>query len=193
MATAILSTQTPKGSNGMTLHLSPTARVIAHAGNKWKAGYITVERLVKEKGVWRKAHIARVSFEKLVKSSQTLLHKVAACEHGEETRVSLTKKQVLQISAISVGKTNTKTLHYISLLHITSAEGKQPEVFNHAKTINFTVEEFRKLTENYECLQTVMKSTNEDRDQDERIVIKAYSCRARTYRGRRSRCPTASR
>ena len=164
MAACQLEVQTPHGSSGMTICLSDRTRVIAHAGLKYKSGYITISRYSEDKDRWRNSHIARKSIEKLLPESGKLLESL---KKKELHQIPLTKKQFLMTTKFQ--KAGRETLHFISLLH-TKADHEcvtDDAEFNHAKTINLRLEEYEKLHSSlprlYEVIKTVTSPSDENR------------------------------
>lgn len=155
MAACLLDVRTPQGANGMTVCLSEKTRVIAHAGLKYKSGYITISKYSPDSGKWRNVHIARKSMEKLMPLSGQLLE---ALKKREGCQLQLTKKQFLMVSKFN--KPGRDTMHFISILHPKTEQEKLSEAieYNHAKTINLNQDEYEKLHSSLDKLYQVTKT-----------------------------------
>ena len=142
MASKQLNSQTPQGSSGMTVCLSEHTRVIAHAAQQYKSGYVTVSRYSTDTSKWRNVHIAKKSFEKLKESRVELNN---ALLNGEEKQVSLTKRQFVMITKFQ--RTDKEPQYYVSFLHPKTEQEKLTNTADchHSKTINLRKEEYGKF------------------------------------------------
>ena len=176
MTTSQLDTQTPQGSSGMTLCLSEHTRVIAHAAQQYKSGYVTVSRYSCDTSKWRNVHIAKKSFEKLKEASTELYN---ALLNGESKQVGLTKRQFVMITKFQRG--DKEAVHYVSFLHPKTEQEKLTDVSecHHSKTINLRKEEYEKLHGAMEKIHQVIITPPKDAEgqtlnPEEATTVKAY-------------------
>ena len=161
-------------SNGQvmstTVILSDKAKVVAHPGDKWKAGYVTLSRLSGKQN-WRNIHLSKRSFEKLYDNIRAVRDSMVK---GESHQILLTKKQHVMTSRFE--RPNQPYSYYMSFLHPTNEEeviGKQTEI-NHAKTVNLSLTEVEKFLEHLEQLLKVVQSRVEKNPNDESYGIEGY-------------------
>ena len=176
MASRQLNSQTPQGSSGMTVCLSEHTRVIAHAAQQYKSGYVTVSRYSTDTSKWRNVHIAKKSFEKLKESRVELNN---ALLNGEEKQVSLTKRQFVMITKFQ--RTDKEPQYYVSFLHPKTEQEKLTNTADchHSKTINLRKEEYGKFQEAMDNIYQVITTQPKEGEGsavnlDEAVTIKAY-------------------
>lgn len=177
------SSSTAVQVEALTINLSEKTKVTAQPGDKWKAGYLTVSRASKVKSGWRNVHISKKSFEKLGQEMSNFRDAMKARTHHH---LMLTKKQhVLTTKFVPEGK---ETLYYISLMHpVKDCDVvKGDDAMNHAKTINFSENEFDKFCEVYEKLSDVVKSKTNTGDGDDGGQLVGYRW---TYKPTGARSP----
>lgn len=151
--------------------LSEKTKTVAHPGDRWKAGYVTLSRVAKNKTGWRNVHVSKRSFEKLCENFEVIKEALANKTHYH---LMLTKKQhILTTRFQPEGK---PALLYVSILHpVQDTEELRPhDEVNHAKTINLSVEEFTKFTELHQQLLDVVKSKVAPTDNDESLNIDCF-------------------
>ena len=176
MAASQLNTQTPQGSNGLTLCLSEHTRVIAHAAQQYKSGYVTVSRYSCDTSKWRNVHIAKKSFEKLKEASTEFQN---ALVKGEAKQLSLTKRQFVMITKFE--RSDKEPVHYISFLHPKTEQETLTDVreCHHSKTINLRKEEYEifhgAMDNIYQVIITPPKDGKGDTaNPEEAVTVKAY-------------------
>ena len=160
----------------MTLCLSEHTRVIAHAAQQYKSGYVTVSRYSCDTSKWRNVHIAKKSFEKLKESSDELYK---ALVNGDAKQVCLTKRQFAMITKFQ--RSDKDPIHYVSFLHPKTEQEKLVDTSecHHSKTINLRKEEYEKLHAAMENIHKVIVTAPKDSEgnacnPDEAVTVKAY-------------------
>ena len=183
MASKQLEVQTPKGASGITVRLSENTRVVAHAAQQSKAGYITISRVRKDTQRWRNVHISKRSFEKLRTNAAYLLE---GAEKKEYRQVCLTKKQFLTVTRFE--REGMATLFFISIMHPTTEcenLGEDTE-YHHNKTINMSTAEFEKFILHMDSLKNAMETVDEtskqsEVDESETICVYRFKRNSKLY------------
>lgn len=155
----------------ITSILSEKTKAIAHPGDKWRTGYLTLSRLVPGKNSWRSTHMSKKAFEKFCENFEAFEN---AFKTTTQHQLMLTPKQHIMITRFQ--REGKDTLYYFSLLHPTSDQEvlSQGVVINHAKTINLSFEEFMKLKTNSQKLLEVVRSRSEKDAGQESPIIETF-------------------
>ena len=160
----------------MTCILGERTKVIAHPGDKWKAGYFTFSRLATSRNSWRSTHLSKRAFEKFCENIENI-HE--AIKNHAVYQLMLNKKQHILISHFK--REGQETLYYVSILHPTTEHENltNDTEINHAKTINLSVSEFEKLKINVAELIEVVRSKVEKPDEQESTLIQGFRWKAK--------------
>ena len=154
------------------VELSEKSRAIAHPGDKWKPGYLTLSRKAQNKNGWRTVHISKKSFEKLVENFSGLDE--ALREKSIRYQLMLTRKQHVLTTVFQ--RDERDPLYYVSIMHPVQERDVltgQEEVI-HAKTINLSEDEYQKLKDSQDLLLHVVRTRNSTSESDESAMLDGY-------------------
>ena len=168
----------------LTLELSDKSKVIAHPGDKWKAGYVTLSRAAQNRTGWRNVHISKKAFEKFAENLPSIDEAIR--EKSVQYKLMLTRKQhVLTTRFIREGK---EPIHYVSFMHpVEECDSMHAAAeVNHAKTINLTESEFITLKGEIDLLLKVVRSKNSVAENEESRLIDGFRWQ---YKVTGERCP----
>jgi hypothetical protein len=159
----------------LTRLINDNTKVVAHAGDKWKPGYFTISRVQSGKNSWRNVHLSKTSFDKLASNVEEIVK--ALGERQTDFQLMLTKKQHVVITNFC--REGKDTLVFASILHPNedAMSITHDLELNHAKTINLSLAEVKKLQELLpECAKVVATRTIKTVEK-ESLTITAYRWR----------------
>ena len=155
------------------VQLSEKTKITAHPGDKWKAGYVTISRVVPtSRSGFRHVHISKKAFEKFTENIQNIDE--AFKDKSSQYQLMLTRKQFVLTTRFE--REGKETLYYVSFMH--PVEEKEvltgEEEMNHAKTINLSEQEFELLKSVQQSLLVVVRSKNSSVDNEESVMIDGF-------------------
>ena len=174
MAAQQLKTSNNGQVNSMTIILSEKMKTVAHSGDKWKAGYLTLSHLSPGKNTWRNVHLSKRSFEKMCEKVERI---ETGLKNQTNYQLMLNKKQHLSVTRFQ--REGHDTLFYLSLLHPTSEQEFMTSDINHSKTINMNMAEFDTLKNNLKDLIQVVRTKVEKPDERETPLIDGFRWRSK--------------